>query len=612
MTPVVPIPSSTEASPARRIRQVRRVLFAVVAALTLAATLTVGALLAWDAGYGGRVLPGVAIGGVDLGGLDHDAAAAVLATALPYGEGRLVLRTPDGDVEIPYKAFRRRPEIHAMADAALQSGRDGTVVDRVFGQVRQALQGVTLESRVGNDVDALRAAVRLAVVRLIRAPVDATIVAGPDGPVTSSSATGRAVDVEPVVAAALAAMSDANAPAVVVVPVPVTSVPPTVNDDAVALAIARTQRLDWNLVITDGGKTWTLAAEVVRGWVQYRTQADGSIGTVINATLIPEALKSVAKGVAKAPVSASFRFNGTRVTVGKTPAADGRRLDVEATAARVAQELETRPVTGERRPVDAVVTRIAPKITNQEAAEVAPQMKVLGSWRTWFPISERNFYGANIWRPAQLINGTVIPPGGKFDWWRAILPVTEARGFGPGGVIRPDRTDPTGALGGGMCSSSTTLFNAALRAGLKIDERHNHRYYITRYPLGLDATVSLSGSSRVNLKFTNDTANPILIRGMKIRDAGGRGWVKYQIWGVPDGRTVSIGKPVIRNILRATTKTVYVDTLPRGVKVQVEYPSDRMDVSRTRVVRDANGRVIHKETWRSRYVLWNGRIEVGR
>ena len=41
-----------------------------------------------------------------------------------------------------------------------------------------------------------------------------------------------------------------------------------------------------------------------------------------------------------------------------------------------------------------------------------------------------------------------------------------------------------------MCSSSTTLFNAALRAGLQMGARSNHKYYINRYPLGLDATVS--------------------------------------------------------------------------------------------------------------------------
>jgi vancomycin resistance protein YoaR len=238
-------------------------------------------------------------------------------------------------------------------------------------------------------------------------------------------------------------------------------------------------------------------------------------------------------------------------------------------------------------------------------------MVKLSSWTTYFPISERNYFGANIWRPAQLINGTVLAPGETFDWWKAIWPVTPARGFGPGGIIRSDHTDPTGALGGGMCSSSTTLFNAALRAGLKMGTRYNHQYYINRYPLGLDATVSVSGNSRKTMSFTNDTGHPIVIRAFRIRH-GSSGYVRYQIWGIPDGRKVQLGRPSVSNVRKATTKVVTVSTLRSGVRKQTEYPANGMDVSVVRVVRNAKGKVIHREVWRTHYVLWNGRIEVGR
>jgi vancomycin resistance protein YoaR len=237
-------------------------------------------------------------------------------------------------------------------------------------------------------------------------------------------------------------------------------------------------------------------------------------------------------------------------------------------------------------------------------------MYELGGWTTYFPISERNFFGANIWRPAELINGTVLMPGQSFDWWNAIWPVTTARGFGPGGVIKSDHTDPTGALGGGMCSSSTTLFNAALRSGLQMGARSNHKYYINRYPLGLDATVSIMGGGRQTMSFTNNMRTPIVIRAWKIRH-GSSGYVRYEIWGIPDGRTVSLSRPSVSNVRRATTNVVTVSTLPHGVREQTEYPSDGMDVSVSRVVRNAAGRVIDSDTWYTHYVLWNGRIEVG-
>ena len=113
------------------------------------------------------------------------------------------------------------------------------------------------------------------------------------------------------------------------------------------------------------------------------------------------------------------------------------------------------------------------------------------------------------------------------------------------------------------------------------------------------------------MSFRNDTKGIIFIRGIRTR-SGGVGWVRYEIWGIPDGRTVSISKPSVSNVSQATTRTVYVDDLPKGAKEQVEYPSDGMTVSVSRVVRDAKGRVLHRNAWTSRYVLWNGIIHVGR
>jgi vancomycin resistance protein YoaR len=285
---------------------------------------------------------------------------------------------------------------------------------------------------------------------------------------------------------------------------------------------------------------------------------------------------------------------------------NGRRLDVESTAAAIAAELEGRAAGSAASPVAARAVAVEPALTTEEAGTKAPVMTLLGAWTTQFPVGERNYYGANIWLPAQFINGMVLSPGESFEWFSAIGPVTTARGFGPGGVINGNRSEPTGAMGGGMCSSSTTLFNAALRAGLRMGSRSNHTYYIDRYPLGLDATVWIIGGARQSMTFTNDMRTPIFIRGMRLPGA-----VRYEIWGTPDGRAVSISAPTVRNVQQATTRTVYVGTLPRGQVRQTEYPANGMDVWVTRVVR-RGGAVLHRDTYYSHYRLWNGVIEVGR
>ena len=81
-----------------------------------------------------------------------------------------------------------------------------------------------------------------------------------------------------------------------------------------------------------------------------------------------------------------------------------------------------------------------------------------------------------------------------WDGSKAVGSVTREKGYGNGGAIINGHTEPQGALAGGICSCSTTLFNAALRAGFEMHARKNHFYYIDRYPLGLDATVFISSS----------------------------------------------------------------------------------------------------------------------
>ncbi len=595
--------------PSRR-RRVLLALLVILVPVALVGTVA-GGLLAWDAGYEGRVLPGVHVGSADLSGMDRDQAGAAIAAAYPYQDGRLVLRTPDGDITIPYEDFGRRPDVDALVDEAMASGRVAGLPERTLAQLRHAVEGTTIEPRVVLDESALVAAVMAALRPLERDPVDATIAMRPGGPVTTTARAGRSVDPGPVVAAAVAAVTGTAAPPEVSVTVETVSIAPTVDDEAVAIARVRAQRMIDDVRVAYGKKSWTIKADTVRGWIGFEERADGSVSPVVDASDASATLAKATKAVEKAPVDAIILRNRRGKPVGVVASRDGRVLDVDATVARVAAEIEARGTGRPPARVAVAVGTTLPKLTTEEAQKIAPVMVKLGSWTTWFPISDRNYFGANIWRPAQIIDGTVLAPGETFDWWRAIWPVTPARGFGPGGVIRSNYTDPTGALGGGMCSSSTTLFNAALRAGLQMGARSNHKYYIDRYPLGLDATVSIMGGSRQSMSFTNDTGHPIVIRAFKIRGSGGRGKVRYQIWGAPDGRKVEISRPLVSNVRKAATNVVEVTTLPRGVREQVEYPSNGMDVLVTRVVRNAKGRVIHRDVYRTHYVLWNGRIEVG-
>ena len=605
------VPPAAESAPSRP-RIWPRLLFGFVVGLLLAAGAAAAGLYAWDQSYDGRVLPGVHGGGVDLSGMDRAQALAALDAAyLSATTGQVVVQTDAGDVTVPYRQFGRRVDTPAMAEAALRAGREGTTVERALGQIRLAMTGRMIEPSLLLDEAALVAGVRDALARLDQPPVDAQIVKEADETYTIPGQPGRVFDGTAATAAALAVVRGLDAPPEVRVPAVTTLIQPALTDVEVETAKLAADRMDAKLVIAFRSEEWKIKAATVRKWLGFSKGADGSVAPVVNMAAITKSLKPVGKGVKRAPISAVYFKSRGRV-VGVAPSKDGLRLNGAATAAAIAQAITERGRGASAAPVKVQVEKVEPKLTTEEATKKGPLFSLLGSWKTWFPVSERNFFGANIWQPAAIINGTVLSPGERFEWWSALGPVTSSRGFGPGGFIAGNHTEPTGAFGGGMCSSSTTLFNAALRAALQMGARSNHKYYINRYPLGLDATVSkLAGGGGQTMSFTNDMKHPVVIRGIRYT-AGGLGWVRYEIWGIPDGRTVSISKPSVGNVIRATTRTEYTSTLPRGAREQTEYPSNQMDVSVSRVVRDRNGRIIHRETYRTHYVLWNRIIQIGR
>jgi len=599
----------SEAVPRSRARIWRRLFIAFLVGLVVALAGAAAALLAWDMGYEGRVLPGVRVGSTDLSGLDRAAATSALQQAYgEYGEGQVVIHTIAGDAAVPYSAFSRRLDVDALVDRALQTGRSGSPAERALGEVRLALDGTLLTPTVTFDEPALRAAIAAALEPLEAPAIDAQIGVDSRGVRILHSRPGRTFDIPAVQTGVLATIGSIDAPPELPVDAPAIAVEPNRSDEDVVEARKTITWLGKSVWVKGAGGRWKIPAATVRSWIRIEVAVDGSLQPVIDEAAIPKSLKKAKKDIARKPVSAQYLRSKAGTIVGVAAGRDGRKLDTKATAAAIVAELERRATGQAAAAVKPVIVKRSPELTTAEATRKAPLMTRLGSWQTYFPIGERNYFGANIWLPAQIIDGTVLKPGQRFEWWSALGPVTTARGFGLGGYIAGDHTDPTGAMGGGMCSASTTLFNAALRAGLTIGARDNHRYYIERYPLGLDATVS----SAQTLSFTNDMKSPILIRGFKIRGGGSQGFVRFEIWGIDDGRTVSISKPSIRNVRQATTNTVYVNTLKPGVREQTEYPANGMDVTVSRVVRAANGKVLHRDSYSSPYQLWNGRIEVGR
>lgn len=108
---------------------------------------------------------------------------------------------------------------------------------------------------------------------------------------------------------------------------------------------------------------------------------------------------------------------------------------------------------------------------------------------------------------AEAINGKAIAPGEEFSFNRAVKSWSVDQGY----VKAPVSFDGelVRAFGGGVCQTSSTLYNAALLAGCPIIERHPHSFRPLYVVPGRDAAVAYPG---VDLRFKNSYAWPIHIR----------------------------------------------------------------------------------------------------
>jgi len=554
----------------------------------------------------GRALPGVTVGGVALAGLDRASAELRLREELPsLASGHLTVRYGAVEDRIEYSAIGRDYDMDAMLDRAFGVGRGGGLIEQAQEQLRVLLNGAAVEASVRWDEAELEQQLLAIAQAAAVAPRDAAIARVGDRYSVRPSTDGRAVDVNAGLGQALAAVGTLSS-ADGAVRVEATPVAPAVSTaDAQAFVDQFERVVATDLVVTGGTVVERVAAETLRGWVSLIGDDPLTWRVIVDRVAVDDLVGSFNEQIYVEPRNASFAWRGEEAV--PVAGANGRELDTRASADAILAALNGRTGGGGSTRVSLSIVALEPSFTTAQARALAPRVEQLSSWTTNYISSERNFFGANIQVPTRVVDGTVVAPGETFDFWGIVGSLADYPEIGPGGVIIRGRTDPTGALGGGICSCSTTIFNAALRAGLEMGDRRNHAYYITRYPVGLDATVFKSRSSVQNLTFTNDTTSPIILRGINRT-----GKVTFQVWGVPTGREITFSEPRIENTKVAKDFFEYSDKLEAGKLERIEFPTDGFQAWVTRTVTDEDGNVIHEETYYSRYIRVHGVTLVGR
>jgi vancomycin resistance protein YoaR len=146
---------------------------------------------------------------------------------------------------------------------------------------------------------------------------------------------------------------------------------------------------------------------------------------------------------------------------------------------------------------------VYPELTVQELRQL--KGKSLASYTTHY---NKNMYNRahNVELSAKAIDHHVVMPGEVFSFNEVVGKRTVARGYRKSKIIV--KGEYSEGIGGGICQTSSTLFNSIDRANLQIVERISHSRQVPYVPKKRDATVSWGGP---DFKFKNTYDQPILI-----------------------------------------------------------------------------------------------------
>lgn len=557
----------------RRWRRRRPLLLALVALLTLAAVAVVGWLVVRDRD---RVPERTRVGGVDVGGRSTDDARRLLEEAAAQ-RAREEIEAVGGGLSFAVTGARlgARP----LVDEALAVAEEAGPLERVLAHLGVGGRDVPL--RYALDRDLLASFADELDATLSRPARDARVVVTRAGVVTRPAAEGIAVN-----RGALNTRLRKLAPRAAV---PLQPIAPEVTTAAANRARATAEKLlATPRVVALGPARLTLGPSTLRRALRFEARGP-RIAVALDAEVVGRRLRQRWRGLERQPVDARFRVEGDAVTL--EPSADGRALDVAGITRSLLADLD-------RRVLRTRLLVLRPALTTAEARALRVRERI-SEFTTAYPCCAPRV--TNIQRAAQILDGTLLLPGKTFSLNEALGRRTKARGFVSAPQIFDGRLEE--AVGGGVSQVATTMYNAAFFAGLQLVAHSPHQFYISRYPMGREATVSWGGPELV---FRNDWPAAVLIE-VSATDTS----ITVRFFSARLGRRVetTTGKPY--DYVQPVTREVTNDERPPGSREQVQDAGDPgFSVTYTRKVWSGD-RLRRNESWTVHYIAQDAIVEVG-
>ena len=221
-----------------------------------------------------------------------------------------------------------------------------------------------------------------------------------------------------------------------------------------------------------------------------------------DTSVIDSTLDSIRNYVYRAPQDAAIvSFDPTKTDPFTfQEAVPGRYLDTDP----VKEQLYHMVSTLESGEIALEPVEIAPQVT---VADLKKTVELRATAYTSISTTSTEERNNNIRRSFQLISGKVLQPGETFSFNDTVGERTEKNGFYP--AIEYANGEHVMGIGGGVCQASSTVYIAAVQAGLQIIKREPHSDQVNYTDYGKDATVYWQYGRKIDLQFKNNTDGPI-------------------------------------------------------------------------------------------------------
>lgn len=469
-----------------------------------------------------RILPGVTVNGINVGGLTRAAAQHQLEQETTQYQGKeLLVDYNKTTLRIPVSGLKVTPAENAVEEA-YKYGRTGSPIDQLHARLRSLTARPTRVTGLSYDHSALTPYIQQVDQDVTKPVANATLEFNNDQVVVSPSQPGRRLDIGRLVLQVEQQLGSSQNGRI---QAPVYLVKATVDEDTLAGARQQASTLVSSpLTVTAGSVSQTISQPTILGWVNVTAlghRTDMAIGPLggfyapiieesVNLSVDPQRVQSfvdkLSKQISKEPKNAELGFSDGKVVV-EVAAVDGVTLDVPKASAQIIEALK-QAGTDRKVAVQAAVVKPAVHEGNLDQLGIK---ELISEGVSYFPGSAPERM-QNVRVGQALYDGVLLKPGEVFSFGKILGDVGPQTGYAPSKVILGDRQELQ--YGGGLCQVSSTAFRAALNAGLPILERVNHSFAVSYYtePYGVPGVDATIYYPQVDFKFKNDTPNYILIQ----------------------------------------------------------------------------------------------------